>query len=227
LMLVIGADRWFLRVQLRQATVRSEATALCGVQPGGSAHHGRSNEDGQRNWQSARTPVGSLAALQDIQGNVHGRIVLQAQFRLAPIRRTTVVEVLFLRFSCLTPQLLYLRYFATPPGFPRADSIYVRARHGHVFSVGGRGVATSGWGYILSNSQKFRLWRAKKKRSPVSPKSFLLPGKNCHTPQPVLAGGTEVLEGGYIPPSPTLMSDPTISQFTAKSHANLKWGSLS
>jgi hypothetical protein len=43
---------------------------------------------------------------------------------------------------------------------------------------------------------------ASKKRSPVSPKSFLRRGKNCHTPQPVLAGGIEVLGGWFIPPMP-------------------------
>ena len=85
----------------------------------------------------------------------------------------------------------------TPP-----DVTFIRyIRHGHVFSI--EGGATFAWGrYIPPNSQKFCLRRAKKKRSPVSPKSFLLREKNCHTPsQPVLPRDIKVLEGGeYIPP---------------------------
>jgi hypothetical protein len=73
------------------------------------------------------------------------------------------------------------------------------------------------WGgeVYTPNSQKVRLRRAKKKRSPVSVKSFLLRGKNCHTPQPILAGDMEVLGGVYTPISPHahVWEVPSVSGF--------------
>jgi hypothetical protein len=61
-------------------------------------------------------------------------------------------------------------------------------------------VATSGWGgggYIPPNSQKFRLRRAKiKKGRRFLRKVFYYMEKIAIPPQPVLAGGTEVLGGG-------------------------------
>ena len=78
--------------------------------------------------------------------------------------------------------LVYRRLLPTSSGWTQRWARFFRWG-------GGGGVATSGWagggggGIYPPNSQKVRLRRAKKKkRSPVSPKIFLLRGKNCHTP---------------------------------------------
>ena len=80
-------------------------------------------------------------------------------------------------------------------------------RHGHVFFPLGV-IATPGWGagggIYPPTPKNFACGEQKKKKvAGFSQKSFLLRGKNCHTPpQPVLAEGMKVLGGVYTPIPP-------------------------